>query len=108
MLQFFRYRRLYCDSSLRATGNAGQNTNVDMALNTPDANTVPGLRVDQQSALLADDADISGITNLLTHDATTGGITVDQQDTSTGEVLTTGRIRPTYSGGGPPTGVGLL
>jgi hypothetical protein len=48
MLQFFRYRRLYVASSVRATGYGGSNNNVDMALNTPDANTVPGQAVDSQ------------------------------------------------------------
>jgi hypothetical protein len=103
MLQFFRYRRLYLDSAVRATGYAGSNNNVDMALNTPDANTVPGLAVDQQQALLAPDAIQSGLSNLLTADATAGQITVNQQATSGGTSYTTGLIAPAYTGSGAPT-----
>jgi len=53
MLQFFRYRRLYLNSSVRATGYGGSGGTVDMPLNTPDANTVPGLAVDQQVVQIA-------------------------------------------------------
>ena len=102
MLQYFRYRRLYIDSSTRATGLGGSNNNVDMALNTPDANTVAGLAVDQQLAQLAPDAVQSGLTNLITQDATAGQITVNQQPTAGGSSYTTGLIAPAYSGSGAP------
>jgi hypothetical protein len=103
MLQFFRYRRLYLDSAVRATGYAGSNNNVDMALNTPDANTVPGLAVDQQQALLAPDAVQIGLSNLITADATAGQITVNQQATSGGASYATGLIAPEYAGSGAPS-----
>ena len=106
MLQFFRYRRLYIDS-VRATGYAGANNTVDMALNTPDANTVPGLAVDQQQSLLAPDATQSGLSQLITHDATTGQITVAQQPTAGGSAYTTGLIPPIYNGSGSPTSTTL-
>ena len=103
LLQFFRYRRLYLDSGTRATGLAGSNNNVDMALNTPDANTVHGLAVDQQQALLAPDATQNGLSHLLTHDATSAQITVNQQATSGGASYTTGLIAPEYTGSGAPS-----
>lgn len=53
MLQFFRYRRLYMASSVRATGNFDAGGQVDMPLNTPDGNTVPGLNVDEIQTLMA-------------------------------------------------------
>jgi len=52
MLQFFRYRRLYIASSVRATGYGDGNNTVDMALNTPDANSVAGLSVESQHSLI--------------------------------------------------------
>lgn len=102
MLQFFRYRRLYLDSSVRATGQGAANNNADMPKNTPDANTVPGLAVDQTTAVLAPDAVASGVLNLVTHDATQGMITVVQKSTSGGATLTSGVIMPTYHGAGAP------
>ena len=105
MLQFFRYRRLYQDSAVRATGLGGSNNNVDMALNTPDANTVPGLHVDQQLAHIAPDAIASGLTNVLTHDATTGQIQRQQQ--YGGSTITTGYIAPAYAGAGAPSATTL-
>jgi hypothetical protein len=107
ILQFFRYRRLYMASSVRATGLGDANNNVDMALNTPDANTVHGLAVDQQLGLLAPDSVTSGLTNLITHDATTGQITVNQQATSGGASRTTGIIAARYSGIGKPASATL-
>jgi len=106
MLQFFRYRRLYQDSSVRATGYSSQNNTVDMALNTPDANSVPGLAVDQRQALLGPDLTNTGVSNLITHDATQGVINVNQQVTSGGASLATGVIAPQYTGNGAPT-IGL-
>jgi hypothetical protein len=50
MLQFFRYRRLYIDSSVRATGYGSQNNNADMPLNTADENNVQGLFTNVQNA----------------------------------------------------------
>jgi hypothetical protein len=52
MLQFFRYRRTFMFSSQRATGAADPNGTVDMALNTPDGNTVGGLVADRASVLI--------------------------------------------------------
>ena len=52
MLQFFRYRRIFMPSSQRATGYGDPNNTVDMALNTPDGNTAPGLAVDSQNLLV--------------------------------------------------------
>jgi len=45
LLQFFRSRQVFLFAGSRATGYGGANVNVDMARNTPDANTVPGLNV---------------------------------------------------------------
>jgi hypothetical protein len=53
MLQFFRYRRTYIGSSVRATGQGDQTASVDMPLNTPDANTVPGQATQQQTLEIA-------------------------------------------------------
>lgn len=53
MLQFFRYRWLFGASSVRATGYGDDNNNVDMARNTPDANTVEGLNVQTKLAQLS-------------------------------------------------------
>ena len=50
MLQFFRYRRLYIDSSVRATGYGSQANNADMPRNTADENNVHGLFTNVQSA----------------------------------------------------------
>ena len=52
MLQFFRNRRTIVSSSVRATGYGDGNNTVDMALNTPDANSVPGLSVESQATLI--------------------------------------------------------
>ena len=105
MLQFFRYRRVYLDSSVRATGMGGSNNNVDMPMNTPDANTVPGLAVDQSQTLIAADAVATGLTNLLTHDATVGQITRTQQ--YGGSNILSGTIAPEYSASGAPTSTTL-
>jgi len=103
MLQFFRYRRLYQDSSVRATGYGSQNNAVDMALNTPDANTVSGLAVDQRQAFIAPDATAAGVTNILQHDATQAQITVTQQSTAVpGTNYITGLIPPIYAAAGAP------
>jgi hypothetical protein len=72
MLQFFRYRRLYMDSAVRATGLGGSNNNVDMALNTPDANTVPGLAVEQQAShitYVTPGVPASGVAGQINHDS---------------------------------------
>ncbi len=72
MLEFFRVRRIYQDSSIRATGLGGANNNVDMALNTPDANTVPGLAVETQQSLLdyvTPGNPASGVAGCLNHNA---------------------------------------
>ena len=45
LLQFFRSRQVFMFAGQRATGYGDQNANVDMARNTPDANTVNGLSV---------------------------------------------------------------
>jgi hypothetical protein len=103
MLQYFRYRRLYLASSVRATGYGDGNNTVDMALNTPDANTVPGLAVDSFQSLIGVDAADSTLTNLLQHDATTGQITKTQQPTAGGAAYTSGIIAPEYSGAGAPS-----
>ncbi len=52
MLQFFRGRLVVSAASIRATGQGDPSDTVDMALNTPDANTVPGQAVDAQQQLL--------------------------------------------------------
>jgi hypothetical protein len=44
LLQFFRNRRIFLNSAIRANG--ATNGNTDMPKNTPDANTVPGLRIE--------------------------------------------------------------
>ena len=49
LLQFFRYRRAYISPGVRATGYGDPNDTVDMAHNTPDANTVEGLEVNTQT-----------------------------------------------------------
>ena len=102
MLQFFRYRRLYMDSATRATGLGGANNSADMARNTPGENTVAGLAVDQQLGLLAPDAVQGGLTNLITHDATTAQIIILQQATSGGASYASGIIAPKYTGVGAP------
>ena len=101
MLNFFRFRRLYQASSVRATGMADASNTVDMALNTPDANTVPGQEVDQTQAVVGPDA-ISGNSVVITNDATAGTIFVAQNDPSDNSELTTGHISPTYFASGPP------
>ena len=53
MLQFFRYRYLYLDSSVRATGYGGANNNVEMAKRAPKENTTEGLKVDSFNAVQA-------------------------------------------------------
>lgn len=108
MLQFFRYRRLYIDSAVRATGTGGASGQIDMALNTPDANTVPGLTLDQQLSFVAPDATASGVTNILQHDSTQCQINVTQQSTaSPGTNYTTAIIPPIYSGSGSPSATSL-
>jgi hypothetical protein len=102
MLQFFRYRRLYLDSSVRATGLASDNNNVDMAKNIPGENTVSGLAVDQQQAVVGPDA-ISGNTVVITKDATAGTIYVAQNDPSDNSELITGYISPLYVASGAPS-----
>lgn len=51
MLQFFRVRRQFIPSSTRTSGYSDGGSTFDMARNTPDGNTVPGLNV--SSALIA-------------------------------------------------------
>ncbi|HSY18247.1 MAG TPA: hypothetical protein VK815_07940, partial [Candidatus Acidoferrales bacterium] len=46
MLQFFRNRRVFIFAGQRATGYGNAGGTVDMARNSPDANTVHGLNVD--------------------------------------------------------------
>ncbi len=103
MLQFFRYRRLYIDSAVRATGYASANNNVDMPLNTADGNTVPGLNVDQQQAILAPDATNTGVSNLISKDATTGQTTVVQQTTGGTTPIVTALHMVELSGAGAPS-----
>lgn len=50
MLQYFRVRRVFMSSSVRATGLGDANNTVDMARNTPDGNTVEGLAVESQAS----------------------------------------------------------
>jgi hypothetical protein len=52
LLQFFRTRQVFMFAGQRATGYGDQNANVDMARNTPDANTVAGLSVDSALTLI--------------------------------------------------------
>ena len=101
MLQFFRYRRLYTPSSVRATGLGDSSSTADMPKNTPDANTVPGLNVEQKRSLLAADPLNSGINNLWTIDATTGQMTVTRQDTTNTPVIA-GRVMVELTGTGAP------
>jgi len=101
MLQFFRYRRLYTPSSVRATGLGDSSSTADMPKNTPDANTVPGLNVEQKRSLLASDPLNSGVSNLWNIDATTGQMTVTQQD-STNTPVIAGRVMVELTGSGNP------
>jgi len=52
LLQFFRSRQVFMFAGQRATGYGDQNANVDMARNTPDANSVPGLAVHSALTLI--------------------------------------------------------
>jgi hypothetical protein len=101
MLQFFRYRRLYTPSSVRATGLGDSSSTADMPKNTPDANTVPGLNVEQKRSLLASDPLNSGVSNLWNIDSTTGQMTVTQQD-STNTPVIAGRVMVELTGSGNP------
>ena len=103
LLQFFRSRQVFIFAGARATGYGDQNANVDMARNTPDANTVPGLSVDSMSVLIGADPLNSGSTIKFNADATTGQIAVVQQPTAGGAATTTGIIAPEYHGSGAPT-----
>ena len=108
MLQFFRYRRLSMDNATRATGFGGSNNNVDMAKNTPDGNTVPGLAVDALRVVIAPDAVDGTRTNLIQQDATTTQIAIVQQPTAGGAAYTTGVIAPEYNGVGAPSATTLV
>ncbi len=52
LLQYWRGRREFILSSVRATGQGDANQTVDMAQNSPDANTVPGLALDTALQLM--------------------------------------------------------
>ena len=52
LLQFFRSRQVFMFAGQRATGYGDQNSVVDMARNTPDANTVAGLVAESQHVLI--------------------------------------------------------
>ena len=51
MLQFWRNRRQFMLPTVRATGYGGDAGTVNMAINTPDANSVDGLKNDSKLAL---------------------------------------------------------
>ena len=108
MLQFFRYRRIFTSSSVRATGFGDGNNTVDMALNTPDANTVPGLAVDSFQSLIGADAVDATRTNVIKQDATGTQLQVVQQKTSDNTIYTAGVIAPEYSGSGAPASATLV
>jgi len=107
MLQFFRNRRVFIFAGLRATGYGNPDAVVDMARNSPDANTVPGLAVDGYHAIVAPDAADGTRTNLFQQDATAGQAQLVQQNTAAGTVYTTGVLAPLYSGAGVPTATSL-
>jgi hypothetical protein len=72
MFNFFRYRRTFMISSVRATGYGDASSNVDMPLNTADANTVPGLAVEQQASQLTYNTPgdpTSGVAGQINHDS---------------------------------------
>jgi len=106
MLNFFRMRHLTMPSSVRATGLSDASNTVDMPLNTPDANTVHGQEVNIQEAAIATDTTSSN-QNVITTDATTNAIFAAQNNASTGANITTGYIRPEYTGAGSPTATTL-
>lgn len=108
MLQYFRYRWLFISSSVRATGYGDGNNTVDMARNTPDANTVPGLAVDSFQSLIGADAVDATRTNVIKQDATVAQLQVVQQKTSDNTVYTAGVIAPEYSGSGAPSSTTLV
>jgi len=107
LLYYFRNRTLYYFAGSRATGYGAPAQNVDMAHNTPDANTVEGLKVDQAQLLIAPDPIDTTRSLGFNQDASTGQIAVVQQKTSDNTNYTTGLIPPEYSGAGAP-GPGTL
>ncbi len=108
MLQFWRQRRVFMLPDVRGTGYGDAAGNVDMALNTPDANTVPGLAVHSfQSVIAADSVDATR-TNVIKQDATGTQLQVVQQKTSDNSVYTSGVIAPEYSGSGAPSATTLV
>ncbi len=102
MLQFFRSRRVYIVAGTRATGYGNSGVNVDMARNTPDANTVAGLTVDAQQTLIGPDSVDATRSIVINQDSATGQVKVVQQNTASNTVYTTGLITPQYSGAGAP------
>jgi len=107
LLQFFRSRQVFMFAGTRATGYGDQNANVDMARNTPDANTVEGLAVEYFQSLIAPDSVDPTRTNVIQQDATGTQLTVIQQKTSDNTVYTTGLIAPEYNGAGAPSATTL-
>jgi len=106
MLNFFRQRRIYQSSSVRATGQSDASNTVDMPLNTPDGNTVHGQEVNQQSAVTAPDT-MNSNQNVITIDPTTNTILAAQNAASTNANITTGYICPEYTGNGSPSATTL-
>jgi len=102
MLNFFRQRRLYQASSVRATGQTDASNTVDMPLNTPDGNTVHGQEVNLQSAVTAPDT-MNSNQNVITTDPTTNTILAAQNAASTNANITVGYICPEYTGNGSPS-----
>ncbi|MDR3459544.1 MAG: hypothetical protein P4N60_19110 [Verrucomicrobiae bacterium] len=99
---FWNRNRSGIDAYQRLTGTTSSTT-VDLSADPARENSVPGTADHAQQIVYAADASDGTRSQVITHDATTGQIRVDQVKTSDGSNYTTGRIMPSYSAAGPPS-----
>lgn len=79
LLQFFRSRIVYIFAGQRALGYSGTNATVDMARNTPDENSVPGLAVDPAQTNITyatEGVPASGATAIISNDSKVAATTL--------------------------------
>lgn len=91
--------------SERSDGTSMSGGDVTLGNDSPKENSVPANSVNAVQNTVATDATATGVTNILTHDATIGQITRLQQ--YGGATIQTGIIAPEYFGSGAPSSTTL-
>lgn len=105
---------LFCNRDLsrinpaeRTGGTSMSGGSVTLGSDSPMENSVAATPVAAVQNFAAPDATQSGITNVVTQDATVGQIVRAQQNTATGATIAAGIIAPEYSGAGAPSSTTL-